>query len=100
MNDTIGPFRCEHISHGIAIANVDLVKVKIFFWAKLGKARLFQRHIIIIIEIIDADDLVTAIKQTQCAMHTNKASNAGDKRSQLKLQPMLMAQLKSEKSLF
>jgi len=30
-------------------------------------------------------------------MHTNKASSAGDKRSQLKLQPMLMAQLKSKK---
>jgi len=32
-------------------------------------------------------------------MHTNKASRAGDKRSQLKLQPILIARLNSTKNI-
>jgi len=32
-------------------------------------------------------------------MHTNKASSAGDKRSQLKLQPILIARLNSTKNI-
>ena len=51
------------------------------------------------IEIINADDLVTAFEQTRCAMHTNKASSAGDKRSQLNLQPILIARLNSTKNI-
>ena len=100
MNDAIGLFGREQGGHRITVADVDLMKIELYVGFQLCKARLFQGHIIIIIKIIDADDLVTAVKQTQCAMHTNKASSAGDKDFQLKLQSILTTQLNSLKTLF
>ena len=88
----------KQISHGIAVADVNLMKIELYVGFQLCKARLFQGHIIIIIEIINTDDIFTAFKQTQCAMHTNKPGSAGDKRFQRQLQFKLIASQHSKRN--
>jgi hypothetical protein len=86
MNDTIRLVQSKQISQGIAVADVNFVKAKFCVGLQPCQTRLLQRHILIIIEIINANDLVTKVKQTQCAIHANEPSSAGDERFQTKLQ--------------
>ena len=43
-------------------------------WHEPGESRLFQRDIIIVIQIINSDDLITTFQQTERTMHSDKAS--------------------------
>ena len=43
---------------------------------QLGKARLFEANVIIIVQIIDPNDLIAAIQQYFGAMHADKSSRA------------------------
>ena len=45
-------------------------------WVKLSEPRFFQRNIIIVIEVVQAYDLIAPIEKRPCGMKADKACGA------------------------
>lgn len=76
MNDTIRLFISENTSHRVPVFDRNTVKAKRLMVSDAGKPRLFQRDIIIVVEIINPDDFITARQQAFDTMHANETSTA------------------------
>ena len=63
------------------VAEIGLDEAEALALLKPGKARLFQRHIVIRIEVVEADHLVPAIDEAGCRVIANEAGGAGDQDS-------------------
>ena len=57
-----------------AVSDVELDEAKAVAAVQVVQARGFQSHIVIIIEIVDADDLVAPVEQSFRRVKTDKAS--------------------------
>ena len=72
MDYPVGLFLSEQRRHRLAILDGHPVHGKIAMAGHAGQPSLFQRHFVIVIEIINTDDRVAAGKQTLGAMHANE----------------------------
>src|SRR5271155_4083088 len=70
----------ENCFHGFAIGKVDAVKRKSLKLPQHGKTRLFERRIIIGIEIVDTDDRAAAFENTSRQRKADKDCGAGDQK--------------------
>src|ERR1700681_2585591 len=78
--DHIGkPAVAEQDRHAIAVVEVELVETERVEPGELGKARLFERGIVILIEIVDADDGASARRKPLRHMESDESGGAGTK---------------------
>ncbi len=73
---------------GDVLANLGIARVVL----RARQARLFQRDIVIVVEVVNANDLVAALQQAQGEGTANKTGTAGDQDSHgriMCLMPML-----------
>lgn len=63
MNDPVKFMLGKELFHALPVCQVQEGKLEIVEWFESLKARLFQAYIIVTIEVIKADDLVSIIKK-------------------------------------
>ena len=61
----IEPLACEQSAHALAIDNIEHPEIERRMGFKAREARLLQRNLVIIVEVVDAGDPVSACKQAQ-----------------------------------
>ena len=78
VHDPLGFVQGEGIIHGLAVSQVspDMGVIRVIGMTR--KARLLDRRIVVIIVIIDADDMITALEQSQHQGRADKTSRSGD----------------------
>ena len=79
MDDAVqmGMLLCQR-QHAFAVGHIQLVKGKACLFRQTRQPRLFQRDVIVIVEIVDADNPVTACQQCLGNTGTNETGGAGD----------------------
>ncbi len=68
----------EDRARRLGIADVEIVEGEVGVLFQLGEARLLQLERVIGVHVIDADDLLAALKQALRHMHPEEAGRAGD----------------------
>ena len=61
------------------LARSSLTKLKSFMRRQLGEPGLFQSHIVVVVEIVEADDLVATVQEALGHMKPDESRRAGDK---------------------
>src|SRR6185312_2748567 len=79
MDDVRKAMLRKQLRHPIAVGEIAFDELKSRQPAKFGKARLFQLGIVIIVEIVEADDGAPALQQPARDMKADEAGGAGDK---------------------
>ncbi len=82
MDNTLWAFLVKEYTHLLLLGNIQLTKAKSGLFHQLCQPILFQFGIIIIIQIINADDFLTTSKEAQAGMITDKTGGAGDQHFQ------------------
>src|SRR5580704_13855773 len=73
MHDALKPLLGEQGSDRLAIGQICMHETKTLLRLQPGETRVFERYVVILVQIIEADYLVAAIKQAQCSGGPNKA---------------------------
>lgn len=73
VNDPIKLLLIKKCHHGLAINHVHLYKAESGVGSESLQPGLFQIDIVVIVQIIQPDHLITACQQTQCRGHANEA---------------------------
>ena len=58
VNDAVDvrKFRCQR-QHAVPVGDIELAESEILLRRQMLQPRLFQRHVIIVVEVVDADDM-------------------------------------------
>lgn len=78
MDDARESFRGEQPCGGHAIRQVELFTAESGFALQQCQARAFECGIIIVVEVVDADDAVTACEECLRGMEADEAGDASD----------------------
>ena len=70
--------RLDQIEDPVAIGYIELREVKIALFVQLGQARFFQRNIIVVVKIVDADYPLAAVEQRPRHVKPDKAGGTGN----------------------
>ena len=68
----------EEFLHARAVGNVHLDKTEASKALELLKTALLERYFVVIVEIVEADNLIAARQQAQRGGHADKAGGAGN----------------------
>ena len=74
-----GIFR-EEFLHALAVCQVQFYELKRIQRRELRETSFFQPHIIVVIHIVEADDVIAAIDQTPGNMKTDESGHSGHER--------------------
>ena len=81
MNSTGNTFDSGlDIAKNRTIGQIELIKAEIIPFFQPVEARVLERHAIVVVHHIDADDFIAAIKKATCCMIADKAGCSGYKR--------------------
>ncbi len=78
VDDALEVFLAEEFGHARGIGDVELDEAKARMVGQLLQARLLQADVVIVVEVVDADDLVAARQQALGNVHSYKSGGAGD----------------------
>src|SRR5260221_8100805 len=78
MHNSLRAVAGEHASHRVAVAQFELAKSESRLNLELRQAGLFQPHVVVRIEIVEADDLAAARQQSATDVKPDEAGGAGD----------------------
>ena len=71
--------RCEQRLHARAVGEVELARSGSSAGCRrLREPRLLQRHVVVVVEIVEADDFVAALEQPLGDVEADEAGGAGD----------------------
>jgi len=68
----------EHPLHRLAVADVHALLGEALVILDPRQPRLLQRHVVVVVQVVDADDLVAAFQQTQGQRIADKAGGSGN----------------------
>ena len=66
----------EERSHRLAFREIELDESKSRQLGELGKPRLFQPRIVIVVDVVEADDFSAVLQQPACDMKADEAGRA------------------------
>src|SRR5215469_12683363 len=69
----------DESDHTVAVGDVQFGKGKAWKCLQLGEPRLFETHLVIIVEIIDPYQPLASLQQPLGDMKTDESGSAGDK---------------------
>src|SRR5580704_14153972 len=78
MHHTLEFFLCEAARHTCGVRAIKLNEAKARLLLKQSEACLLQGDVVVVIEIVEANDLVAALEQTPRRMKTDEARGSGD----------------------
>ena len=79
IDDPLGPVRGKHSLDFLAVGEVGFYKMKIVLALQPRQTRELQIDVVIVVEVVNADDLVTAGDQRSCGLRADEARDAGNK---------------------
>ena len=68
----------KQVGHALPVRHIELYKAEVGVWAQLGEAGMLERHVVVVVEVVDANHGHALLKQSLGAMHADKAGTAGD----------------------
>jgi hypothetical protein len=83
MDHALGLLVREHLGDAVAIGEVELHELEFRVRLEQAQARVLQRDVVVRIEVVEPDDLVTALEQKFRSMEAYEPGCARDKYSQV-----------------
>lgn len=81
MNDAAESMRRKQRLHGAAIGDIEFLKAKAASRFKARQSCKFEVWVVVVVEVVDANDFITAVEQRRCDVRTDEACAASDKNS-------------------
>src|SRR5579862_5472208 len=78
MHDSWKLLTGKELGNTLGIGEVEFLEPESRLLLKPREARLLEGHIVILIEIVEADDLIASPKQPQCRVIADEASRSGE----------------------
>src|SRR6056297_726885 len=78
MHHTLGLDALEQRGHAGAVGDVELLKGKAVAIGQPGQAGLLEAHVVVVVEVVQPDDRVTAVEQPRRQRRANETGGAGD----------------------
>ena len=78
MHDMRKPVHREQRRHGAAIGNVDLLEAEAWKSPQHGEAGVLEARIVVGVEIVEADHVMSVLQQAARDMHADEPGRAGD----------------------
>jgi hypothetical protein len=79
VDDAVEAFGREEGFHARPVGDVELDEAESVVRLQAGQPVLLEPDVVIVVEIVQADDLVAALEQAQGRGHADKSGSAGDK---------------------
>ena len=83
MNDSVQPLALEELSHTPPVGNVDLDETESTVRRKPRQPRLFQGNVVVVVEVVQAKNVVAARKEPLRDMHPDESRRARDQDFQM-----------------
>ncbi len=77
MNNTLKGLVAEQLGDALSVSKIQLDKGELLMWLKKFETGKFQVNVIIVIQVVDADNLVTGGQQALRYVEANKSCCAG-----------------------
>ena len=79
MNHAPDRFVGKEIPHALSIGEIELDETKSFVRRQLGEPGLFQSHIVVVVDIVQADHLVATLQKAHGHMKSDESRCSCDK---------------------
>src|SRR5689334_888851 len=89
----------EQLRHSLAVGEIELHELEIALALQHLEPRMLQRDVVVLVEIVEAHDLVAALEQELRGVKTDESSGSGDEYFQNELLPRGNQRRPSEASL-
>ncbi len=64
--------------HAWAVGDIELDEAEVGMAGQAGQAALLERHFVVVVKVVEADNLIAAGQQAQGGGHADKTGGAGD----------------------
>jgi hypothetical protein len=78
VDDAVEALGGEQCAQYRAVGDVDLREAELRMRLELAEPRALERRVVVVVEVVDADHLVTARQQGRGDVHADEARRAGD----------------------
>jgi hypothetical protein len=78
IDDPLRPLGGEQGGDAVAVGDVEPGKPEARIGRQARQARFLQRHVVVVVEVVDPDHFVAARQQTLADMHADKSGGAGN----------------------
>jgi hypothetical protein len=97
MEDTVVTFFLEELVDARAVRNIEPLEAKVRLKLQLFQAVPFQAHVVVVVEIVNADNGVASSEQSKRHRHANKTSGPSKKNFHIQsCMVMLMATARAD----
>src|SRR5437660_5217236 len=78
MHDSRKSLGREQLRHRGIVGEIDLHEAERGLLLELGEACLFERNVVVLVEIVEPDDFVALRQQPLCCMKADESRSSGD----------------------
>ena len=78
VNHALETFSGEQRGHRRPVGDVHLDEAKIALPRQAGQAGALEANVVLVVEVVDADDRVTATQEAQRGVHADETGGAGE----------------------
>ena len=78
VDDGVEVALLEQVLHHHAVGDVVLEEAEVGVGLELFQPRQLQGRVVVVVEVVDADDFVAALQQDLCDVHADKPGGAGE----------------------
>ena len=78
MDDSLETFTGEQRSHRRPVGNIHLDEAKIALPRQAGQPGVLEANVVLIVDVVDADDRVTATQEALRGVQADATGGAGD----------------------
>jgi hypothetical protein len=72
MHDALEPLIAKQLGHRVTVGDIELEESEAWAVLQLGQAVFLEAHIVVGVEIVDADDLIATLKKRPAGMKTDE----------------------------
>ena len=83
VDDAIEAFAGEERCHCRAVGEVESLEAKVPLPGELLQAILLEADVVVVVEVVDADDAVATAQQAERGVHADEAGSAGNQNFQI-----------------
>ncbi len=87
VDDLVEPLAGKQLLHRLAIGKIDPLHSEVIVLVEQRRARLLQRRIIVVVEVVDADNHIATLQQRFCGKETDETGGACDENFHACLNP-------------
>ncbi len=85
MDDSFEFLGCKQFRYRVAVSEIQVDEPKRWLLRQNIEARVLQRDVIVLVQIVQTDDFIAAFQQRSGGMETDKPSSTGNQSLQVNL---------------